>query len=56
MQSREVLKNDGKQFDRKNFVKINQNKMGKYKPALRGAAFSNKIMAMKSNAMRFRNR
>ena len=29
---------------------------GKYKPALRGAAFTNKIMAKKSNQMRFRDR
>jgi len=56
MQSKKVLKNDGQQFDRKNFVRINQNKMAKYKPALRGAAFSNKIMAKKSNVMKFRNR
>ena len=30
--------------------------MAKYKPALRGAAFSAKIMAKKSNQMKFRNR
>ena len=44
------------QFERKNYVKINQNKTGKYKPALRGAAFTNKMMAKKSNNMKFRNR
>jgi len=32
------------------------NKTGKYKPALRGAAFTNKIMSKKSNQMKFRNR
>lgn len=42
--------------DRKNFVKINLNKMGKYKPALRGAAFQTKVMAKKRNAVRFKNR
>jgi hypothetical protein len=50
------LKNDGNAFDRTNFVKINQNKMAKYKPAMRGAAFSAKIMAKKSNAMNFKRR
>jgi len=57
MQSKAVLKNDGRQFERKNFVKMDANKKsGKYKPALRGAAFTNKIMAKKSNMLRFRNR
>jgi hypothetical protein len=56
MQSKKVLANDGKQFERKNYVRINQNKTGKYKPAMRGAAFTNKIMAKKSNQMKFRNR
>ena len=37
---------------RQNFVRINQ--MKNYKPALRGAAFSNKIMAKKRNVMKFR--
>ena len=56
LQSKKVLANDGKQFDRNNFVRINQDKKGKYKPAMRGAAFTNKIMAKKSNVMKFRNR
>ena len=42
MQSKAVLKNGGKQLERKNYVRINDNKSGKYKPALRGAAFTNK--------------
>lgn len=37
-------------------MKLNANKSGKYKPASRGAAFTNKIMAKKSNQMKFRNR
>jgi len=37
-------------------VKLNANKSGKYKPASRGAAFTNKIMAKKSNQMKFRGR
>lgn len=56
MQTNRVLRNEGKQFDRQNFVKINQDKPGKYKPALRGAAFSNKMLAKKSNTMKFRGR
>lgn len=56
MQSKRVLQNEGQQFERKNFVRINQNKMAKYKPALRGAAFQNKIMAKKTNVMKFRRR
>ena len=56
MQSKKVIANEGKQFERKNYVKINQDKKGKYKPAMRGAAYSNKIMAKKSNQMKFRNR
>lgn len=40
MNSRAVKKNEGRQLDRNNFVKTNlNNKTGKYKPALRGAAF-----------------
>ena len=39
MKSKKVLANDGKQFERKNYVKINQEKKGKYKPAMRGAAY-----------------
>lgn len=35
---------------------MNQNKMANYKPALRGAAFQNKIMSKKSNVMKFRRR
>ena len=56
MTSKAVIKNGGNQLERTNFVKINQNKMAKYKPALRGAAFSAKIMAKKSNQMKFRGR
>ena len=56
LKSDRVLKNDGKAFDRTNFVKINQNKMAKYKPAMRGAAFTAKIMAKKSNANNFKRR
>jgi len=37
-------------------VKLNANKSGKYKPASRGAAYTNKLMAKKSNQMKFRNR
>ena len=49
MQSKKVIANGGKAFERDNFVKINLQKPGKYKPALRGAAFTAKIMAKKSN-------
>jgi len=56
MQSKAVLKNNGKQLERKNYVRLNVNKTGKYKPALRGAAFTAKTMAKKSNQMKFRNR
>lgn len=54
--SKKALKNGGRPVERNNFVRINQNKMAKYKPALRGAAFQNKIMAKKSNVMKFRRR
>jgi hypothetical protein len=37
-------------------VKTDLRKTGKYKPALRGAAFTNKTMAKKSNLIRYRNR
>lgn len=56
MQSKAVVKNGGKQLERTNFVRLNANKTGKYKPALRGAAFTNKLMAKKSTQMKFRNR
>lgn len=56
MQSKAVLKNGGKQLERTNFVRLNVNKTGKYKPAMRGAAFTAKQMAKKSNQMKFRNR
>ena len=39
---------------RKNFVRINQ--MKNYKPALRGAAFTNKIMAKKANSVKAKMR
>jgi hypothetical protein len=42
----------GIQKERTNFVRLNMQK--NYKPALRGAAFSNKIMAKKRNVMKFR--
>jgi len=53
-----ALKTGGKVNERNNFVKINANKFGNkgYKPALRGAAFTAKIMAKKSNARRFNDR
>ena len=51
-----VKKNGGKQFDRTNFVKTDLRKTGKYKPALRGAAFTNKTMAKKSNLLKYRAR
>ena len=51
-----MIANDGQAFERKNYVKLNSNKMGKYKPALRGAAFTNKMMAKKSNYNRFKSR
>jgi hypothetical protein len=47
MQSKRVIDNGGKQFERKNYVRMNVNKKGSYKPAMRGAAFSNKLMANK---------
>ena len=56
MKSKKVVANDGQQFERKNFVKLNVNKTGKYKPAMRGAAFTNKMMSKKSNQMKFRGR
>ena len=56
MQSKKVIANEGQAFERKNFVKLNVNKTGKYKPALRGAAFTNKMMSKKSNQMKFRGR
>lgn len=56
MKTKRVVENDGKAFDRKNFVKINLMKPGKYKPALRGAAFTAKTMAKKSNAVRWKQR
>ena len=37
-------------------MKTDLKKTGKYKPALRGAARTNKTMAKKSNVMKFRNR
>jgi hypothetical protein len=37
-------------------VKTELRKTGKYKPALRGAAFTNKTMAKKSNMLKFRGR
>lgn len=56
LQSKQVVANGGKQLERTNYVRINQNKKGSYKPAIRGAAFQNKLMANKRNAMKFRNR
>ena len=56
MQSDRVKKNDGKAFERKNFVKTNMNKMAKYKPALRGAAFTAKVMAKKSNYVNYKRK
>lgn len=56
MQSKKVIANGGKAFERNNFVKINLLKPGKYKPALRGAAFTNKVMAKKSNQFKARRR
>lgn len=56
MKSKKVIANGGKQLDRDNFVKTDLKKTGKYKPALRGAAFSAKIMAKKSNVMKYRDR
>lgn len=56
MNSKAVKNNGGKQLDRNNFVKTELRKTGKYKPALRGAAFTNKTMAKKSNMLRFRGR
>lgn len=56
MQSKRVLDNGGKHFERQNFVRMNTNKKGAYKPAMRGAAFSNKLMSNKRNQMKFRNR
>jgi hypothetical protein len=43
MNTNKVKNNGGKQLDRANFVKTDLKKTGKYKPALRGAAFTNKI-------------
>jgi hypothetical protein len=43
-------------LDRANFVKTDLKKTGKYKPALRGAAFTNKTMAKKSNMLKYRSR
>ena len=37
-------------------MKTELRKTGKYKPALRGSAFTNKTMAKKSNQMKFRGR
>lgn len=51
-----MVANGGKQLERTNYVRINQNKKGSYKPASRGAAFQNKLMSNKRNAMKFRNR
>ena len=39
--------------ERKNFVRLN---MQSYKPHVRGAAFSNKLMAKKRNNLRYRER
>ena len=53
MTNKKVIANDGQAFERKNFVRMNLKKgfggKGGYKPALRGAAFTNKMMAKKSN-------
>ena len=43
-----------KNTERKNFVKINQLK--NYQPRMRGAAFTNKMMAKKSNSLKFKAR
>jgi len=40
--------------ERKNFVKMNMLK--NYQPKMRGAAFTNKIMAKKSNNLKFKSR
>ena len=56
MDTNRVKKNGGKQLDRANFVKTDLKKTGKYKPALRGAAFTNKTMAKKSNMLKYRGR
>ena len=56
MQSKKVIANGGKQLDRDNFVKTNLTKSNKYKPALRGAAYSAKIKAKKSNDLRARGK
>lgn len=37
-------------------MRINQNKKGSYKPAMRGAAYSNKMMSNKRNAMKYKGR
>ena len=39
---------------RKNFVKINATQS--YKPRMRGAAFTNKMMAKKTNSLKFKAR
>jgi len=40
--------------ERKNFIKMNMNK--NYKPRMRGAAFTNKMMAKKSTSLKFKAR
>ena len=42
----------GIQKERTNFVRLNMQK--NYKPVIRGAAFTNKIMAKKRNVLKFR--
>jgi hypothetical protein len=58
LNSKEVINNDGQQLERQNFVKINPAKpgfggKGGYKAAVRGAVFTNKIMAKKRNFVKF---
>lgn len=45
---------NNKFIERKNFVKMNMNQP--YKPKLRGAAFTNKMMAKKSTSNKFKAR
>jgi len=49
-----TAKPNTKNTERKNFVRINQT--AAYKPRMRGAAYSNKIMAKKSNSVAFKAR
>ena len=51
-----MVANGGKQLERENFVKTNLGKAGNYKPALRGAGYTAKIKAKKSNELRARSK